>query len=139
MDDAGLSSVQGGWEHGPGKPASLAERLKKLAGQPCPDCKRKAQSEAAERDAARKRRAEKAARNPRPRPHLGTLPQGATFHLVYDAEAVKWSGTLTIPAPGSGIFRESVVSAGGAVFALLSKLDRMYRGMPAEEGTAESA
>ena len=55
---------------------------------------------------------------------------GATFHVVYDAEALKWSGTLTIPAPGSGIFKESVVSADdGAVFALLQRLDRKFRGV----------
>src|ERR1700722_13579839 len=62
---------------GPCKPAFLAERLKKLAGQPCADCKRMAQAEreAAEQEAARLRREEKAAREPRPkpRPRLGRL------------------------------------------------------------------
>jgi hypothetical protein len=124
---------------GPCKPAFLAERLKKLAGLPCPDCKRKAQQEreAAEQESARTRREEKEAREPRPRPRLGRLPHGSTFHVVYDAEAVKWSGTLTVPAPGSGIFKESVVSADdGAVFALLQRLDRKFRGVE-EEGDAE--
>jgi hypothetical protein len=97
----------------PCKPAFQAERLKKLASLPCPECKRKAQTEreATEQEAARKRREEKEARTPRPKPRLGRLPHGSTFHVVYDAEAVRWSGTLTIPAPGSGIFKESVVSA----------------------------
>jgi hypothetical protein len=122
---------------GPCKPAFQAERLKKLAGQSCPECKRKAQQEreGVEQDTARKRREEKASREPRPKPRLGRLPHGATFHVVYDAEAVKWSGTLTIPAPGSGIFRETVVSADdGALFALLQRLDRKFRG--AEDETA---
>ncbi len=118
-----------------------AERAKKLAGQPCADCKRKAQTEreAAEQEAARQRREEtetpaKQPRREKPRPHIARLPHGATFHVVYDAEALRWSGTLTIPAPGSGIFKESVVSADdGAVFALLQRLDRKYRGAWKEE------
>ena len=127
---------------GPCKPAFLAERLKKLAGQPCTDCKRKAQAEreAAEQEAARLRREEKAAREPRPKPRLGRLPHGSTFHVVYDAEAIRWAGTLTIPAPGSGIFKESVVSADdGALFALLQQLDRKFRGVEQEESGPRNA
>jgi hypothetical protein len=129
---------------GPCKPAFIAQRAKQLAGQPCSDCKQKAQQEreTAEREAARKRREEKASepRREKPRPHIARLPHGATFHLRYDAEAVRWSGTLTIPAPGSGIFKESVVSADdGAVFALLQRLDRKYRGMEEEGPAAELA
>ncbi len=73
-------------------------------------------------------------RREKPRPRLGRLPNGATFHVVFDAEAVKWTGTLTIPVPGSGIFKESVVSADdGTVFALLKRLDRKFRGREEEE------
>jgi hypothetical protein len=125
-----------------GKPTFQAERLKKLAGLPCPDCKRKAQQEreAVEQEAARKRREEKAARPPRPKPRLGRLPNGSTFHVVYDAEAVRWCGTLTIPAPRSGIFKESVVSADdGALFALLQRLDRKYRGVEEKPQTQTTA
>jgi hypothetical protein len=123
-----------------GKPAFMAERLKKLAANPCPDCKRKAQQEreAAEQEAARLRREEKAAREPRrekPRPRLARLPHGSTFHVVYDAEAVKWSGTLTVPA--GGIYNASVTTAeDSAVFGLLMQLDRAYRHIPAEEAAA---
>ena len=68
-------------------------------------------------------------RREKPRPHIARLPHGATFLLRFDAEAVRWAGTLTIPAPGSGIFKESVVSADdGAVFALLQRLDRKLQG-----------
>jgi hypothetical protein len=103
--------------------------MKMLAGKPCPDCKRKAhqEREAAEREAARKRREERASepRREKPRPRLGRLPHGSTFHVIYDAEAMKWSGSLTISAPGSGIFWESVLSADdGAVFSLRQRLDR---------------
>jgi hypothetical protein len=49
------------------------------------------------------------------------------------AEAVKWTGTLTIPPPGSGIYKESVVSADdSALFALLQRLDRKFRGAEEE-------
>ena len=127
---------------GPCKPAFLTERLKNLTANPCPECKRKAQAEreAAEQEAARLRREEKAAREPRPKPRLGRLPHGSTFHVVYDAEAIRWAGTLTIPAPGSGIFKESVVSADdGALFALLQQLDRKFRGVEQEESGPRNA
>jgi hypothetical protein len=54
--------VTAAWGHeievGPCKPAFQAERQKKLAVNPCPECKRKAQEalEATEPEAARKRR-----------------------------------------------------------------------------------
>jgi hypothetical protein len=90
------------------------------------------------RGAARLRREEKAARTPRPKPRLLRLPHGSTFHVVYDVEAVKWPGTLTIPPPGSGIYKESVVSADDSVlFALLQRLDRKFRGLK-EESAHES-
>ena len=90
--------------------------------------------EAGDQEAARQRREEKATRPPRPKPRLSRLPYCSTFHVVYDAEAVRRSGTLTIPAPRSGIFKESVVSAdNGALFALLQRLDRKYRGVEEEE------
>jgi hypothetical protein len=120
---------------GPCKPAFLAERLKKLAGQPCPDCKRKAQQEreSAEQEAARNRREEKAARPPRPKPRLyGRLPHGANFNVTWDAEAGKWSGTLTVPT--GGIYNASVTTAeDSAVFGLLQALDRAYRRLAAGE------
>jgi hypothetical protein len=121
-----------------GKAAFLSERLKKLAGLPCSECKRKAEQEreAAEQEAARKRREEKAARQPRPKPRLGRLPHGSTFHVVYDAEAVKWSGTLTVPQ--GGIYNASVTTGeDSAVFALLMKLDRAYRKLPSEDAAPQ--
>jgi len=118
------------------KPMFMAERLKKLASQPCPDCKRKAQQEreAAEQEEARKRREDKAAREPRrekPRPRLARLPHGANFNVTWDAEAGKWSGTLTVPQ--GGIYNGSVTTGeDSAVFGLLMQLDRAYRKLPAE-------
>jgi hypothetical protein len=117
-----------------------AERSKKLASQPCPECKRKAQQEReeAEQEAARKRREEKAAREPRPKPRLGRLPHGSTFHVVFDSEAVKWSGTLTVPQ--GGIYNGNVTTGeDSAVFGLLMQLDRAYRKLPAKEGTPPEA
>jgi hypothetical protein len=45
-----------------------------------------------------------------------------------------------IPARGSGIFNESVVSAdNGALFALLQRLDRKFRGVEEEPPTETTA
>jgi hypothetical protein len=61
------------------------------------------------------------------------LPHGANVNLTWDAEPGKWLGTLTIPPAHSGIFKESVVSADdGALFALLQRLDRKFRGVEEE-------
>ena len=66
-----------------------------------------------------------------PKPRFGRLPYNATFHVVYDAEAVKWSGTLTVPQ--GGIYNASVTTGeNSAVFGLLKQLDRAYRKLPAE-------
>jgi hypothetical protein len=123
---------------GPCKPAFLAERVKQLAGLPCPDCKRKAQQEreAAEQEAARKRREEMEPRPAKPRPRLyGRLPHGANFNVTWDAEAGKWTGTLTVPQ--GGIYNGSVTAGeDSAVFALLMQLDRAYRHMPPGEGAS---
>ena len=87
-----------------------------------------------EQEAARKRREEKAAREPRPKPRLyGRLPHGANFNVTWNADAGKWSGTLTVPQ--GGIYNGSVTEGeDSAVFALLMKLDRAYRKLPVEEG-----
>ena len=46
-------------------------------------------------------------------------------------------GNADHPRAGSGIFKESVVSADdGAVFALLQRLDRKYRGVEEEDAAA---
>src|SRR5579872_3545729 len=104
-------------------------RRQKLAGRPCPDCRRKAHAdlvarqmaEAAQRKEARPpapARQEKAAQ-PRER-----LPHGASFAVSYDAGASKWAGTLTVPTPrGEQVFRGEA----SAVFRLLSALDLQYR------------
>jgi hypothetical protein len=126
---------------GPCKPAFQAERLKKLAGLPCPQCKLKAQQEreAAEQEAARKRREEKEERPPRPKPRLyGRLPHGANFNVTWNAETGVWSGTLTVPA--GGIYNASVTTGeDSAVFALLMKLDRAYRKLPSEDAAPQES
>ena len=78
----------------------------------------------------------KQTRREKPRPRLGRLPHGATFHVVYDGMAVRWSGTLTVPQ--GGIYNATVVSGEeSAVFTLLMSLDRAYRKLPAEEATPQ--
>lgn len=54
---------------------------------------------------------------PEPRPRL---PDGATFHCVYDAARVMWTGTLTV---GETEFRDSWPK----LFTLHAKLDKAYR------------
>ncbi len=51
----------------------------------------------------------------------GRLPDGATFHAVYDATTQKWTGTLEIP--GAPIFGEKA----NGVFWCMSNLDNKYR------------
>jgi len=48
------------------------------------------------------------------------LPHGARFELDYDAEAIRWSGTLT----AGGI---TVAGDSGSVMNLMSALDEKYR------------
>jgi hypothetical protein len=123
-------------------------RRKKLAGGPCPDCRRQAhaelvarqQAEAAERKAARP--ASPAAPTPKQkgdRPSAGRLPDGSEFHVTYRAAAEHWAGTLTVTTPEGGQVFEGEA---GAVFRLLGLLDRQYRawlaGRPApEKGAAD--
>jgi hypothetical protein len=106
-----------------------AARRQKLAGRPCPDCRRKAHADLVARqvaEAARRKEArpaapareEKAAR-PRER-----LPNGAAFAVSYNAGAAKWVGTLMVTTPEGGKVFESEASA---VFKLLSALDGQYR------------
>jgi len=65
----------------------------------------------------------------------------ANFNVTWEAKAGKWSGTLTVPQ--GGIYNASVTTGeDSAVFALLMKLDRAYRHLPAEEeapGETQSA
>ena len=49
------------------------------------------------------------------------LPHGAAFSVTYDAQEVRWSGTLAVPG-ATPIFAEA-----SAVFTLLGKLDKMFR------------
>jgi hypothetical protein len=104
-------------------------RRQKLAGRPCPDCRRKAHEELVARqtaEAAQRKEARPAA-PPRQRkvaPPRERLPHGAAFAVRYDAGAEKWVGTLTVPTPqGEQAFRGEA----SAVFRLLSALDGQYR------------
>jgi hypothetical protein len=105
-------------------------RRKKLAGGPCPDCRRQAhaeltarqQAEAAQRKAARPE--PPAPKQKAPQPPAGRLPDGSEFRVTYHAAAERWAGTLTVTTPEGGQVFEGEA---GAVFKLLSALDRQYR------------
>jgi hypothetical protein len=85
-----------------------------LQNTKCPHC-RKEQN--------RRRRVEVGARNrgvePRER-KASRLPDGAEFHVVFDAAAEQWIGTLAV---GDAI----VEGEASGVFKLLELLDRLYR------------
>ena len=106
-----------------------AARRKNLTDRPCPDCRQKAHAELTAREQARAAERKKArggppARKAAARPVIERLPHGSAFAVSYDARAVKWSGTLTVPTPEGGKVFEG--EAGG-VFKLLSLLDGQYR------------
>lgn len=54
------------------------------------------------------------------KPHFPRLPDKAEFHAQYDAQTMKWSGTLTI---GDVTVKHEV----GGVFTLMRVLDAKYR------------
>ena len=114
-------------------------RRKQITDRDCPECRKKAHDErqAAEMEAARQRRGAKPKAEGAPpatrNPATGRLPDGANFNVTYDAQAERWTGTLTVPTAGAdpAVF---TASAGG-VFQLLRELDRLFRG-GAEGGPA---
>jgi hypothetical protein len=108
-------------------------RRKKLAGGPCPECRRQAhaelvarqQAEAARRKAARPAPpASPAPKHNGDRPSAGRLPDGSEFHVTYHAAAEHWAGTLTVTTPEGGKVFEGEA---GTVFRLLGLLDKQYR------------
>ena len=106
-----------------------AARRKNLADRPCPPCRQKAHAELTAREQAQAAERKKArggapARKAAGRPVIERLPHGSAFAVSYDAQAVKWSGTLTVTKPEGGKVFEG--EAGG-VFRLLSALDAQYR------------
>ena len=98
-----------------------------IEGQNCVGCNVKARQE------NRKRREEKRASEVPIARDSGRLPDGATFHVVYDATAEKWTGRLSVPEAGT------FDSSAGGVFKLLQKLDGQFRGAirnEVDDGTA---
>jgi hypothetical protein len=112
-------------------------RRKKLAGAPCPGCRLKAHAELTARQQAEAARRKAARPAPAPtekpaRPPGGRLPDGSEFRVTYDAQAERWSGTLTVTTPGGG---KAFEGEAGAVFRLLGRLDRQYRAWLAAQVT----
>lgn len=86
----------------------------------CPACRNKAGRDRAERNRAKRATVHQERPNAEQR-----LPDGATFHVAYDATAVQWTGTLTI-RDGANSETTFTASASG-VFRLLRELDGAYR------------
>ena len=113
-------------------------RRKKLAAGPCPDCRRQAQAELTARqqaEAAQRKPVRPAPPAPKQKasqPPAGRLPDGSEFRVTYDAQAERWSGTLTVTTPGGG---KAFEGEAGAVFRLLGLLDRQYRAWLAAQAT----
>ena len=107
-----------------------AARRQNLIERPCPPCRQKAHAELTAREQAQAAERRKARGGPAPRkqkaarPVVERLPHGSSFTVSYDAQAVKWTGTLTVPtAEGGKVFEGEA----GAVFKLLTQLDAEYR------------
>ena len=103
------------------------DRRKKITDRDCSACRVKAQAvkEAADKEAARLRRAER----PKP-PSAGPqerLPHGSRFDVAYDAGKGEWSGTLAVPGLAP------VAASASAVFKLLRRLDDLYRQATADK------
>lgn len=95
-------------DYGCGHPMTL-EKAKRF---PCPDCWFAARNKRA------KARREKAKARP---PARGRLPDGAAFSVTYDAAAMTWTGTLTVPGG------RTYTATASAVFKLLARLDDQFR------------
>ncbi len=114
-----------------------AARRKNLAERPCPACRQQAHAELTAREQAAAAERRKARGGPTPRkekaarPVVERLPHGSAFAVSYDAQDVKWSGILTVPAGGGPKVFEGQESA---VFRLLSVLDAQYRQWAAAQG-----
>jgi hypothetical protein len=75
-----------------------------LQGSKCPGCVSKARRQ----------------RQGKQKATQGRLPDGAAFLVIFDATAQQWTGTLTV---GTLVFEDQA----GRVFALLERLDALYR------------
>jgi hypothetical protein len=110
--------------------AFRAARRQKLAGRPCPDCRRKAHADLVARQMAEaalrmETRPDAPAREKKAaQPVVERLPHDSAFAVSYDAGAEKWSGTLTVTMPEGG---QVIEGEAGGVFRLLSLLDGQYR------------
>ncbi len=107
--------------------------LKEVASTVCPTCrganeKRRREARAAKR--AAKLLAEGSTESVGAavrRGTVGRLPDAATYHTIYDADATEWRGTLLI---GADIFEAKA----SGLFRLLITLDAAYRASLTPEG-----
>jgi hypothetical protein len=116
-----------------GKDRFREDRRKKAIGRDCKACREQKQRQ--EQEAAARRRSEKekvqeaegARRSGKaPGPPSDRLPDGSQFEVRYDAGKVQWSGSLTVPTAEGGASLTFTGSA-SALFALLRRLDKLYR------------
>jgi hypothetical protein len=87
-----------------------------FAGQDCPACRNEQR-----RQKNAKRRAELESAPRADKYAADRLPDGARFHVAYDATAERWSGVLSIPGCGD------IRSSASGVFRLLRDLDQAFR------------
>jgi hypothetical protein len=111
--------------------------LAKLAGGSCEACQQQQRAAQKKASALRKqeraavKREKKAAKRDAADEDRSRLPGGSTFAATYDAEAVAWTGQLTIlSADGE---RQEFFATASAVFKLMAKLDGLYRVWLAEQ------
>lgn len=107
----------GMWD--PKKDKFLAQRKVKHESRDCAECRQKKFQE--QQELSRQKRFKGNAKQRK----LARLPDGAEFHVVFDAEKVSWSGTLKVTSEEHG---EIVLSAErGPLFTLLGTLDVQFR------------
>ncbi len=107
-------------------------RRKKVTDRPCSACRQQAAQEhnaraKAEAEARRGPKQQRRALRNDQRNHQQRLPDGAGFHVFYNAASTRWQGSLEIPDAAAEMgFRRFDNDASG-VFKLLGKLDAQYR------------
>jgi hypothetical protein len=119
-----------------------APRRKNLTDRVCPPCRQKAHAELTAQEQAQSAERKKARGGPTPRkekaarPAVERLPHGSAFEVSYDAQAMKWAGTLTVTTPEGGqVFQGEA----GGVFRLLTALDAQYREWLAAQAASQPA
>lgn len=104
----------------PAKDKYREQRRLKVTDRICPAC-REAQQAKVMAEAKERRRLKKLAKK---HDTSQRLPDGASFHTVYEADLQRWQGTLTVRTDAGAT---TFVDSCSGVFGLLTRLDRQFK------------